>query len=62
VQGFRGGGTASCLVDSAVSYAAALGCKAVYLHVISYNTPAMALYSRLGFRHVAHLPDFYVIR
>ncbi|GAB4822810.1 hypothetical protein N2152v2_009856 [Parachlorella kessleri] len=61
-EGFRGVGIASRLVDSAVSYAAALGCRAVYLHVITYNTPAMALYSRLGFCHVAHLPDFYVIR
>jgi hypothetical protein len=33
----------------------------VFLHVITYNTSAMSLYSRQGFRCVATLRAFYYI-
>lgn len=36
-------------------------CRAVFLHVITYNTSAMSLYSRQGFRCVAKLRAFYYI-
>lgn len=42
--------------------AAAAGCCALYLHVLSLNASAIAFYRRLGFHDVALLPDFYVIR
>jgi hypothetical protein len=61
-QEWRKAGIATKLVQRVVHCAAAAGCRAVYLHVISYNTPAMAFYQRLGFRELALLPDFYVIR
>lgn len=36
-------------------------CRAVFLHVITYNTAAMSLYSRQGFSCVAKLRAFYCI-
>lgn len=36
-------------------------CRAVFLHVITYNTAAMSLYSRQGFSCVAKLRAFYYI-
>lgn len=36
-------------------------CRAVFLHVITYNTAAMSLYSRQGFSCVAKLRGFYFI-
>jgi hypothetical protein len=36
-------------------------CRAVFLHVITYNTAAMALYSRQRFSCVAKLRAFYYI-
>lgn len=36
-------------------------CRAVFLHVITYNTAAMSLYSRQGFCCVAKLRAFYYI-
>lgn len=36
-------------------------CRAVFLHVITYNTAAMSLYSRQGFNCVAKLSAFYWI-
>lgn len=61
-QSYRNAGIASRLVRLVVRHAAEAGCRCVYLHVISYNTTAIAFYRRLGFRDVALLPNFYVIR
>lgn len=36
-------------------------CRAVFLHVITYNSAAMSLYSRQGFSCVAKLRAFYYI-
>ena len=61
-QAFRCAGVASRLVGAAVQRAAEAGLRAVYLHVIAYNAPAIAFYRRLGFCQLALLPDFYIIR
>lgn len=36
-------------------------CRAVFLHVITYNDAAIRLYSRAGFTCNGHLPSFYYI-
>jgi len=36
-----------------------VGCGAVFLHVIHYNTAAMQLYSRMSFEKLRCLEDFY---
>lgn len=61
-EGWRGLGIASTLIQSAVRYAAQRAARAVYLHVISYNVPAICLYARAGFREAAVLRKFYNIR
>ena len=35
--------------------------KLIYLHVIEYNTAAIQLYERLGFRHLDSFNGFYTI-
>ncbi|KAF6265029.1 hypothetical protein COO60DRAFT_1697924 [Scenedesmus sp. NREL 46B-D3] len=41
--------------------AASVACRALFLHVIAYNTQAMALYTMQGFACVARLSRFYYI-
>lgn len=36
-------------------------CGGIYLHVITYNTPAIRFYERLGFYRVEEIPDYYDI-
>jgi hypothetical protein len=36
-------------------------CRALFLHVITYNTQAMSLYTMQGFACVARLSHFYYI-
>lgn len=35
--------------------------KLIYLHVIEYNTAALKLYQRLGFRHLDSFKDYYTV-
>jgi ribosomal protein S18 acetylase RimI-like enzyme len=35
--------------------------KLIYLHVIEYNTAAIKLYERLGFRHLDSFNAFYTV-
>ncbi|KAL4431127.1 hypothetical protein ABPG75_006383 [Micractinium tetrahymenae] len=55
-------GIARRLLDFALKYAAETACRAVYLHVATFNQAARAFYARAGFRELALLPDFYIIR
>eukprot|EP00924_Labyrinthula_sp_SR-Ha-C_P012359 snap_masked-scaffold_10-processed-gene-4.20-mRNA-1 protein AED:0.26 eAED:1.00 QI:0/-1/0/1/-1/1/1/0/256 len=36
-------------------------CKAIYLHVITYNAAAIKFYENLGFKNLKTLKDFYLI-
>ncbi|EFN59486.1 hypothetical protein CHLNCDRAFT_138102 [Chlorella variabilis] len=55
-------GIARRLLDFVLRYAAETACRAVYLHVASFNLPALAFYQRAGFQELAVLPNFYTIR
>lgn len=63
-------GIASTLITRCISYASSFSssssssphsCGAVYLHVIDYNTSAMALYKKCGFICLKRNKDFYLI-
>lgn len=54
--------SASALIREVTRYAKTIPtCRAAYLHVISYNTPAMYLYKKMSFTCVRRLYGFYVI-
>lgn len=61
VDGFRNRGIASNLIAAVYRHSVDLGCRAVFLHVITYNDTALRLYARHGFHCAARLPHFYVI-
>ncbi|KAF8062074.1 MCC1 [Scenedesmus sp. PABB004] len=61
VEGWRHRGIAAALIAAVCAHAAEARCRAVFLHVISYNAAAQALYARAGFACVARLPAFYFI-
>ena len=54
-------GIASDLLRLVVSHAESQNARAVYLHVVSYNTSAMAFYRRNAFEELSLLRDFYYI-
>ncbi|XP_009790327.1 histone acetyltransferase MCC1 [Nicotiana sylvestris] len=55
-------GIASSLIHEVIKYASNIPtCRAVYLHVISYNNPAIYLYKKMYFQCVRRLPAFYFI-
>ncbi len=54
------GGQAACAAQAACA-GAAPACRAIFLHVATYNAAARALYRRCGFQEVARLPAFYHI-
>ncbi|PUZ77170.1 hypothetical protein GQ55_1G349300 [Panicum hallii var. hallii] len=63
VDSYRNLGIASSLVREVVKYAASISnCRGVYLHVISYNQPAISFYKKMLFKLVRRLPMFYYIR
>lgn len=54
--------SASSLIHEVIKYASSLSsCRAVYLHVISYNNPAIHLYKKMSFQCVRRLYNFYYI-
>ena len=53
---------ASTLIREVLKYASSIPtCRAVYLHVISYNNPAIHFYKKMLFKCVRRLHDFYFI-
>ncbi|GAB2264947.1 hypothetical protein Dimus_000018 [Dionaea muscipula] len=62
VESYRTLGVASALIREVIKYASNMpACRAVYLHVISYNVPAIHLYRKMAFTCVRRLYGFYVI-
>ncbi|KAJ7982664.1 histone acetyltransferase MCC1 [Quillaja saponaria] len=62
VDAYRNLGIASSLIREVIKYASSIPtCRAVYLHVISYNNPAIYLYKKMSFKCVRMLQDFYLI-
>ncbi|XP_062093193.1 histone acetyltransferase MCC1 [Humulus lupulus] len=62
VEGYRNLGIASSLIREVIKYALSVPtCRAVYLHVISYNNPAIHLYNKMSFRCLRRLQGFYLI-
>ncbi|KAG9133915.1 hypothetical protein Leryth_004629 [Lithospermum erythrorhizon] len=62
VESYRNVGIASSLISEVIKYASSITTsRAVYLHVISYNNPAIHLYKRMSFQCVRKLYSFYFI-
>lgn len=62
VDRYRNLGIASSLVQEVIKYATSIiNCRGVYLHVISYNQPAIRFYEKMLFNLVRRLPMFYYI-
>lgn len=62
VDSYRNLGIASALIREVMKYGASIPtCRAVYLHVISYNNPAIFLYRKMSFKCVRRLHGFYLI-
>lgn len=62
VDSYRNHGIAASLIKEVKKYAATIPtCRAVYLHVILYNNPAIHLYQKMSFQCVRRLYSFYFI-
>lgn len=62
VERYRHLGIATSLIQVVTKYASSItNCSAVYLHVISYNHPAIYFYKKMLFKLVRRLPKFYYI-
>eukprot|EP00249_Psilotum_nudum_P014880 c25047_g1_i1 orf=419-1354(-) len=62
IQPYRKLGIASSLIWEVIKYASTIPiCKAVYLHVISYNQPAINFYKKNSFQCLRKLHSFYFI-
>ncbi|XP_022718601.1 histone acetyltransferase MCC1-like [Durio zibethinus] len=62
VAAYRNVGIATALINEVIKYASRIpACRAVYLHVISYNNPAIDLYKKMSFKCVRRLNGFYLI-
>lgn len=63
VEHYRNLGIATSLVREVIKYASSMpSCRAVYLHVIAYNQPAISFYKKMLFRLVRRFPSFYYIQ
>jgi ribosomal protein S18 acetylase RimI-like enzyme len=60
--GHRKQGIASQLLQRVVAKATRMICRAVYLHVVSYNTAAISFYERNYFQSLCMLKGFYHIQ
>ncbi|KAL7106681.1 hypothetical protein ACP275_06G009000 [Erythranthe tilingii] len=62
VESYRNLGIASSLINEVTKYASNVyTCRAVYLHVISYNNPAIHFYKKMSFQCLRRLYNFYYI-
>ncbi|KAL8233131.1 hypothetical protein R6Q57_002909 [Mikania cordata] len=62
VESYRNFGIATSLIREVIKYASDMPhCKAVYLHVISYNNSAIHLYKKMSFLCIRRLHAFYYI-
>ncbi|KAL5837058.1 hypothetical protein ACOSQ3_014227 [Xanthoceras sorbifolium] len=62
VETYRNLGIAASLIGEVIKYASSIQtCLAIYLHVISYNNPAIHLYKKMSFKCVKRLHGFYLI-
>ncbi|RRT72570.1 hypothetical protein BHE74_00013738 [Ensete ventricosum] len=62
VEHYRNYGIATSLVREVIKYASSItNCRAVYLHVISYNLPAIKFYRKMMFKFIRRLQNFYYI-
>lgn len=62
VDTYRNLGIASSLISEVIKYASNIPtCRALYLHVISYNIPAIHLYKKMSFKCIRRLHGFYLI-
>ncbi|KAL6990336.1 N-terminal methionine N(alpha)-acetyltransferase NatF [Sarracenia purpurea var. burkii] len=62
VESYRNFGIATSLIGEVVKYASTIPTRlAVYLHVISYNYPAIHFYQKMSFHCVRRLHGFYFI-
>lgn len=62
VESYRNYGIATSLIRRVIKYASNIpNCRAVYLHVISYNNPAIHLYQKMSFLCIRRLQAFYFI-
>ncbi|WOL05589.1 histone acetyltransferase MCC1-like [Canna indica] len=62
VEHYRNHGIATSLVREVIKYASSIThCRAVYLHVISYNLPAIKFYEKMSFKLMRRLQRFYYI-
>ncbi|KAG0472999.1 hypothetical protein HPP92_014856 [Vanilla planifolia] len=62
VEQYRNLGIATSLVQEVIKYASRIAsCRAVYLHVIAYNQPAIRFYQKMMFMLARRLPKFYYI-
>ena len=55
-------GVAAALLQRVVAELTERGCRACYLHVITYNQAAQRFYLAQGFAQQAQLANFYLIR
>eukprot|EP00250_Pteridium_aquilinum_P003063 c13397_g1_i1 orf=831-1742(-) len=62
IKSYRNNGIASSLIHKVLDYASTIPtCRAVYLHVISYNVKAISFYEKNSFRCLQKLQNFYLI-
>ncbi|GMH42111.1 hypothetical protein BSKO_10030 [Bryopsis sp. KO-2023] len=62
VPGYQKQGIATTLIGQLEQHSANLGARVMFFHVITYNEPAVRLYTRCHFRCVANLRNFYCIK
>lgn len=63
LESYRNHGVATSLIREVIKYASSIpSCRAVYLHVIAYNNPAICFYKKMAFQCVRRLADFYYIK
>ncbi|VFR01588.1 unnamed protein product [Cuscuta campestris] len=62
IKTYRRHGIASSLIREAIEYASKIPtCRAVYLHVISYNQEAVSFYEKMSFKNAGLQEKFYNI-